>query len=234
MPAKYLALYGCPPDEPDAKKRFRAVLTALDDAVGRVLAAVDELKLHGRTLVLCISDNGAFMLPGRGLEVQSNAPFRDGGVTAYEGGIRVPAIVRWPGRIKPGAVCHEMLSSLDVLPLALAAAGAGLPKDRVMDGRDPIRTLAGEAPSPHKALHWVWNQGRKEQWHALREGNWKLIRRADDEPWQLYDLGNDPGEIHDLAKEHAKRVITLAEEFQHWQSSVAGDPTRGTGTRKEK
>jgi len=179
VPAKYLALYGCPPDEPDQQKRFRAVLTAPDDAIGRVLRAVDDLKARQRTIVLFISDNGAFMLPGRGLEVQSNKPLRDGGVTTYEGGVRVPASVRWPGRLKPGAVCREMLSSLDVLPMVVAAAGGNLPTDRVFDGRDPTATLAGEAPSPHKQLHWVWNQGRKQQWRAMRDGHYKIVRRAD-------------------------------------------------------
>jgi arylsulfatase A-like enzyme len=142
------------------------VLTALDDAVGRVLAAVDDLKQRERTLVFFISDNGAFMLPGRGLEVQSNQPLRAGGVTVYEGGVRVPALVRWPGRLRPGSVCREMVSSLDVLPTVLAAAGGELPPDRVLDGRNVLPTLAGQAPSPHDALYWVWNQGRNEQWRG--------------------------------------------------------------------
>ncbi len=215
VPAKYLALYGCPPDETDQRKRFRAVLTALDDAIGRVLKTVDE-----HTLVICISDNGAFMLKDRGLEVQSNKPLRDGGVTTYEGGIRVSAIVRWPGRLKPGTICRAMLSSLDVLPLIVAAAGGELPTDRVIDGRDPIKTLAGEAPSPHAALHWVWKQGKKQQWQAMREGNYKLVRRADNEPWELYDLSVDVGESQDLAKQKPEMVTALAEKFQRWQTGL--------------
>jgi len=220
VPAKYLALYGCAPNEPDQQKRFRAVLTALDDAIGRVLAAVDELKLRERTLVWLISDNGAFMLPDRGLEVQSNKPLRDGGVTLYEGGIRVPAIARWPGRFKAGTVCREMLSSLDVLPMAVVAAGARLPDDRVFDGCDPTATLAGDTPSPHQALHWVWNQGRKQQWRAMREGRFKIVRRADSEPWQLYDLSADIGETKDLAKERPELVRALVAKFEQWQDTA--------------
>ena len=83
-----------------------------------------------------------------GLEVQSNAPLHNGGVTTYEGGIRVPALVRWPGHIKPGTVCREMLSSLDVLPMIVTAAGGKLPADRRLDGRDPTPALAGKAASP--------------------------------------------------------------------------------------
>ena len=231
VPSKFLARYGCPPDEPDQKKRFRAVLTALDDAIGRVLKAIDDLKLRERTLVLCISDNGAFMLKDRGLEVQSNAPLRDGGVTTCEGGVRVPAIVRWPDRIKPGTLCREMLSSLDVLPLAVAAAGGKLPTDRVIDGRDPLKTLAGVAPSPHETLHWIWNQGRNQQWQALRQGSFKLLRRAGTDPWQLYDLSRDLGETKDLAREKPEAVKALAKEFERWQESVRNDPTRSASLR---
>jgi len=231
-PDKYLALYGAAPDEADPKIRFRAVLTALDDAIGRVLKTVDDLGQRERTLVFCISDNGAFMFPNRGLEVQTNLPLRNGGVTTYEGGIRVPAIVRWPARFKPGTVCREMLSSLDVLPMILAAAGGTLPTDRVIDGRDPTATLAGEKPSPHEALHWVWNQGRREQWRGLRLGNHKLVRKTDSEPWQLYDLSSDLGETKDLATENPDLLKSLVARFDTWYASIQFDPTRSHSARQ--
>jgi arylsulfatase A len=231
-PDKYLALHGAGPDEADPKIRFRAVLTALDDAIGRVLKTIDDLGQRERTLVLCISDNGAFMFPNRGLEVQTNLPLRDGGVTTYEGGIRVPAIVRWPARFKPGNVCREMLSSLDVLPMILAAAGGALPTDRVIDGRDPTVTLAGEKPSPHESLHWVWNQGRREQWRGMRYGNWKIVRKADAEPWQLYDLASDIGESKDLATEKSDLLKSLVARFETWQATVQSDTSRSESARK--
>jgi arylsulfatase A-like enzyme len=234
VPARYLALYGSPPDEPNQQQRFRAVVTALDDAIGRVLAAVDELKLRDNSVVLLISDNGAFMLPGRGLEVQSNKPLREGGVTTYEGGVRVPAIVRWPGRIPPGSVCREPLSSLDVLPMMLAAAGGTPPGDRVLDGRDPTAVLAGQARSPHEALYWVWNQGRRQQWRAMRLGPYKLVRQADDAPWELYDLAEDLGETKDLAAERPGLVRELAQKFDRWQASIAADPARSRSLRPER
>jgi arylsulfatase A len=231
VPAKYLALYGCPPDEEHEQKRFRAVLTALDDAIGRVLKAVDELNQRARTLVLLISDNGAFMLKGRGLEVQSNAPLREGGVTTYEGGVRVPAMARWPGRIPPGSVCREMLSSLDVLPTVVAAAGGRLPGNLIFDGFDVAKVLAGQSKSPRKALHWVWNQGRNQQWRGMREGDHKIVRRADDEPWQLYDLGKDIGEATDLAKVNPDLAKELADKFERWHTGLKNDPTRSVSKR---
>lgn len=231
VPAKYLAQYGSPPDEPDQKIRFRAVLTALDDAIGRILTAVDAAGLREQTMILCISDNGAFMLKDRGLEVQSNRPLRDGGITTHEGGIRVPAIVRWPAKIKAGTVCQQMLSSLDVLPLALAVSGGDMPQDRVIDGKNPLHAMIGESPSSHTALHWVWNQGRNEQWRSIRDGNYKLTRRADTEPWQLYDLSKDISETHDLAEALPKKVSSMSENLSTWHKSVLDDPTRSHSLR---
>ena len=146
-PAKYFDLYGYRPDESDEKKRYRAVVTAVDAGIGRVLKQIDESGLTDKTLVIFYSDNGAFMLERRGLEVASNKPLRDGGVTLYEGGIRIPCVVRWPGRIQAGTVCREPLISLDFFMMSLKAAGAPLPDDRVIDGRDPTATLAGEVAS---------------------------------------------------------------------------------------
>jgi arylsulfatase A-like enzyme len=231
VPEKYLAMYGAAADEPDQQIRFRAVLTALDAAIGRILATVDELGLAERTIVWCISDNGAFMFPNRGLEVQSNRPLREGGVTTFEGGVRVPAIVRWPGRLKAGDVCREMLSSMDVLPMILAACGCALPADRPLDGRDPTAALAGEAPSPHDALYWVWNQGRREQWRGMRRGQYKLVRKTDAEPWQLYDLSRDVGESQDLAAERPELLQPLVARFEAWARAVESDATRSTSTR---
>ncbi len=231
-PAKYLAMYGSPPDEPDQRIRFKAVLTALDDAIGRVLSAVDDLGQRERTLVFCISDNGAFMFPDRGLEVQSNRPLRDGGVTTYEGGVRVPAIVRWPKRLRSGTVCREMLSSLDVLPTILTATGAAMPTDRVLDGCDQAATLAGEKPSPHKTLCWVWDQGRREQWRGIRHEQYKLVRQADDQPWQLYEFSRDVGESEDLASQRPDLVQSLVRRFDDWRRSVESDPTRSPSTKK--
>lgn len=231
-PAAALARHGCQADEPDQRKRFQAVLTALDDAVGRVLDTLDELGLRQRTLVAFISDNGAFMLPGRGLEVQSNAPLRGGGVTACEGGVRVPALFRWPGRLPAGAVNRVMLSSLDLVPLAVAVAGGTLPDGRVFDGRDPLPALQGKAASPHSALQWIWNQGRKEQWQGMREGDYKLLRATDSGPWQLFDLSQDVGEQTDLAASRPEKVKELVQHFDQWRAGIAADPSRSPSLRQ--
>jgi arylsulfatase A-like enzyme len=183
-----------------------------------VLDTVDDLRLRERTLVMLISDNGAFMLPRCGLEVASNAPLRDGGTTCYEGGVRVPAIFRWPGKIKPGTESPEMLSHLDVLPFCLAAAGLPLPKDRLLDGCDPLPTLTGKAKSPHKRL--AFNYGAAA---GLREGSLKLVRPNAKRPWELYDLDADPGESKNLASERPADVARLESAFQNWLADVKRD-----------
>ncbi len=218
VPAEHLAAYGWTADEPDEKRRYLAVLTALDAAIGRILDTLDTLRLRDRTLVALISDNGAFMLPGRGLEVASNAPLRSGGTTSYEGGVRVPAIFRLPGRIPAGSTVSAMLSQLDLVPLALGLAGLPPPADRILDGRDPLPTLAGRAPSPHARLAFAY-AGTS----GLREGPLKIVRPAAAAPWELYDLAVDPAESRDLAAARPADLARLAAAFDTWRDSARKD-----------
>lgn len=217
-PAAAFARYGWTADEPDEQRRYRAVLTALDDAVGRVLDEIDSLRLRERTLVLLVSDNGAFMLPGRGLEVASNFPLRSGGTTSYEGGTRVPALFRWPGRIPAGRDVRAMLTQMDVLPLCLAAAG--LPRDtgRILDGRDPLPALVSGTRSPHARLGFGYAKSA-----AYREGDLKIVRAAPDQPWELFDLAADLGERRDLASERPADLARLAAARETWLQDVLRD-----------
>lgn len=155
------------------------------------------------------------MTPGHGLEVASNAPLRDGGATCWEGGIRVPGMVRWPGRIPAGRICTELLSSLDLLPLILSVSGASAPQNVVLDGRDPLAVLEGKGRSPHEALCFEYRR-----YQAIRSSNWKLLRAAADQPWQLFDLGRDIGETADVAKQYPEVASSLASQFETWRKSV--------------
>lgn len=206
------------PDNRTEKRRYLALLTALDDAVGRVLDTLDAAGLRENTLVLFLSDMGAVLLPGCGLGVASNAPFRDGAPTVYEGGVRVPALVRWPGKIQAGTECREVLSQLDVLPLCLAAAGLKPPPDRVLDGVDPLPALAGRAKSPHECLAFAYGSG-----NALRAGSLKIVRTSPTKPWELYDLQADPGETKNLADARPDDLALLKEKFEAWLADVTRD-----------
>ncbi|MBN2316969.1 MAG: sulfatase-like hydrolase/transferase [Sedimentisphaerales bacterium] len=217
-PDEAFARYGYSPDTLDERKRYQAVVTALDDGVGRVLDQIDRLNLTKKTIVIVLSDNGAFMLPARGMECASNAPLRAGGVTLWEGGIRVPCIVRWPGRIRPGTLCREPLTSMDFMPMALRAAGLSLPSDRVLDGKDPTETLAGKAPSPHKYLYWRW--GSKSA--GIRMGRYKLLReqQSTNQDWQLFDLQTDIGETANLVSAKPELVEHLKIEYERWEKEA--------------
>jgi len=93
--------------------------------------------------------------------------------------------------------------------------------------------LQGKAASPHRALYWVWNQGKNQQWQAMREGTYKLLRSAADAPWELYDLAQDIGEQRDLAASRPATVKELAQHFDQWRAEVGSDPTRSTSLRKK-
>lgn len=210
--------YGYSPETLDERQRYRAVLTALDDGIGRVLDKLDRSNLTDKTIVILLSDNGAFLIPARGMECASNYPLRAGGTTLWEGGIRVPCIIRWPGRIKPETVCREPLVSMDFVPMALRAAGLDLPTDRYLDGKDPTATLAGESPSPHKYLYWRWGPNSA----AIRMGRYKLTRekQSTNQDWQLFDLEADIGETANLRAAKPKLAERLIAEYERWEKDA--------------
>ncbi|MGH7200505.1 MAG: sulfatase-like hydrolase/transferase [Planctomycetaceae bacterium] len=208
--------YGYDPATQDETQRYHVVVTALDAAIGRVLDQLDALDLTRRTLVIFYSDNGAFMLENRGLEVASNGPLREGGVTLWEGGIRVPCVIRQPGVLPAGTVCRGPFFSCDFLPLILAAVGGALPEDRILDGRDPTELLAGKSSSPHEALYFEFRKSS-----AVRSGRYKLLRTTPEGPWMLFDLESDIGETRDIAGEHPEIVARMTRQFEQWRREVA-------------
>jgi arylsulfatase A-like enzyme len=192
------------------RRVFAAMLANLDDGVGRVLASLRTHGLEERTLVFLISDNGG---PTAEL-TSSNEPLRGGKGTMYEGGIRVPFLVQWKGRLPAGQVNRLPIISLDVFATVSAAAGLRLPASRTMDGASLLPCLAGSAAKPpHETLYW--RMGRVA---ALRHHNWKLVifqpRDAAARRIELYDLDRDPGEKSDLAKERPDELRKL---FTIWQ-----------------
>ncbi len=207
--------YNLSPDDKDPKKRFNAVVTAIDMAVGRVLDTLDSLGISDNTFIFFYSDNGAFY-PYIDTNVQSNAPFRGAGITLWEGGIRVPAMARWPGKIKEGSVIDTRLWSLDLLPAIVRLAGARLPSDRFIDGKDPLPVLTGQTShSPHAALFFEFRN-----YAALHWGNWKIIRENPDGAWQLYNLKDDPAEAVDMAEKRPDLVRRLGPVFNLHKAEI--------------
>jgi arylsulfatase A-like enzyme len=207
-------VYGLSPSETDPKKRYDAVVTALDRAIGRVLDALDAAGVAESTFLFFMSDNGGFRLDREGLDIASNVPLRHGGVTCWEGGLRVAAMARWPGKIQAGSVISEPFWSPDILVACAELAGARLPDDRPHDGKNPLPLLTQGAPSPHESFFFVF---RKHA--ALRKGDWKIVREKPDQPWQLFNLANDLAESHNLAPEQPEQVARLKAVFADWEKS---------------
>jgi arylsulfatase A-like enzyme len=214
-PDRSFAAYGMSPDETDPKRRYDAVVTALDEAIGRVLDAVDEAGVAKQTFIFFYSDNGAFRLGRKGLDVGVNDPLRHGGVTCWEGGLRVAALARWPGKIEAGTVVSQPLWSPDLMIACAQLSGASLPNDRVLDGKNPLPVLFDGAVSPHESFFFIYRTHA-----ALRHGDWKIVREKPNEPWQLFDLAADLGEKHNLAGDHPERVATLDLAFKKWRDSA--------------
>lgn len=189
---------------------YLAMLGSMDQAIGRVLDALKRTGADDNTLIIFFSDNG-----GAKKNFADNGVLREYKQTVYEGGIRVPFIVRWPGKLPKAAVCNEPVISLDVLPTICAAAGVQLPADRAYDGKNMLGALRGQAKEPlHKVLFWY---DGADQW-AVRTGKWKLLSRNGSS--ELYDLDADIGEKHNLATEQPQVVNRLKALYDNWQSQL--------------
>jgi arylsulfatase A-like enzyme len=194
----------------DVFNAYKATIEQIDDSVGQVLAALKEAGVDKNTLVIFTSDNGPWL--SKKHHAGSALPLRDGKFTTYEGGMREPCIMRWPGRIPAGKVCSEICGTIDVLPTFARLAGAAVPSDRVIDGKNIWPLMAGRsgAKSPHKAYFYY----KGTTLEAVRKGKWKLRRSK--KKIELYDLDTDISEKNNLAEDHpdiVERLTTTMEKF---------------------
>jgi arylsulfatase A-like enzyme len=187
-----------------------AMIMALDDAIGRVLAALRESGREEDTLVIFLSDNGAALIKNSAENGGSNTPLRGSKLQLWEGGIRVPFFTAWKGRIAAGGVTKDPVSSLDILPTALAAAGVPVQPEWKLDGVNLLPWLEGRSAAPARAaLHWKFGANQR----AIRAGDMKFVQVAKDRG--LYNVRQDISESEDRA---ALRP-TLAKELEtHWQT----------------
>jgi arylsulfatase A-like enzyme len=207
---------------------YAAVVEALDDSVGKVLARLETLKLADRTIVLFTSDNGGLHVPElRDDAPTHNTPYRAGKGFLYEGGLRVPLIVRWPGKVKAGAVSHTPVVNTDLLPTVCDLAGVKAPGG--LDGVSFAKLLLGQGEQASRTLFWHFphynNQGGRPG-GAVRAGDWKLVEYYDTDRAELYHLAGDPGEEKDLAGREPKRVAALRAKLAAWRRSVGAQGNR--------
>lgn len=218
--------YGLSPDEADSRQRYNAVVTAMDIAVGRVMETLDTLDVADNTFVFFYSDNGGFGPPVEAGD-QTNTPLRGYGNTYWEGGIRVPAYARWPGKIEANSVIDAPLWSGDLFVATARLAGAELPQDRIIDGKDPLPVLTGQTVnSPHSILYW----GEYRNHQALHRQGWKIVREDPDDPWQLFNLQEDISESNNLASERPELVQRLSRSFSEKQEEIITDLQREADT----
>ncbi len=195
----------------ETRRDYYAMTSALDDGVGSIVAAIEKHKLTRDTLVIFLNDNGGPLYTG----VQSNKPLKLGKLFLFEGGIRVPMVLKWPAVISSNQVFGGMTSSLDVFPTVCAASGIKLPQDIRLDGVDLTPFASGQAlGSPHHTL--FWSNGPNK---AVRHHQWKLVKSGEAK-W-LYDLSVDIGEKNNLIDSHAERLRELESLLDDWQQEMS-------------
>ena len=198
---------------------YGAAVACVDWALAVLLHELRTLGLEDDTIVIFTSDNGS-----RGVDGGSNAPLRGAKTTTWEGGVRVPCIVRWPGTIAPGRTTSELATAMDLYPTLASACGATIPADRTIDGRDISPILRDDAAtSPHVAIFHYW----MDQLEAVRAGRWKVhYAKHGVERTELYDLDADPGETTDVAADHPEVLAELAVHAEAARASL-GDRLQG-------
>ncbi len=198
------------------------VMMEIDWSCGQIVAKLKDLGLDENTLVVYTSDNGPWL--GYGIDGGSAGPFREGKGSTWEGGMRVPGIFWWPGKIPGGRRTEAVAGNIDILPTVAGLSGAKLPMDRILDGRDLWPLLSGKTnTSPHKFFHYFGGGrvGGAANYRGIRDARWKLLVKPAGQgrvaPKELYDLGADPSEKFDRLKHHpdvAERLMNEVERFR--------------------
>jgi len=217
------------------RRTYAAMTLAMDEAVGQVLDKLRAEKLEEDTLLFFFSDNGGPTMPGTTINGSRNTPLRGSKRTTLEGGIRVPFVVSWKGKLPAGKVYEQPIIQLDLLPTALAAAGVEAKAEWKLDGVNLLPYLEGKNSStPHDTLYWRFGEQM-----AIRQGDWKLVRYdpvADGQakgkatPLKLYNLSKDIGEADDLAATQPDKLKELETVWQKWNAQLAR-PLWGAGSK---
>lgn len=210
-PEKYLSRF--PNIKEPRLKRLAAMLSAMDDGVGDILETLRKYGIEENTLVIFHSDNGA---PNRKF-FKDNGPLRGYKGQVFEGGIRIPFMIQWKDHLKAGVVSDDLISSLDVLPTAVEAAGGKVLPEWQLDGKNLMPYLIDQDSSaPHDTLYW-----RMEGHWAIRKGDWKLVRQEEGKKPSLFNIAEDIGEENDLAAEMPDMVRQLQIAYDSWDAEMA-------------
>ncbi len=238
-PESYLVRFAGMQDP--GRRIYAAMVAALDDTIGRVLARLRRQGLEENTIVVFLSDNGG----PTAVTGASNAPLRGVKGDTLEGGIRVPFAMQWKGVIPAGQTIDAPVSSLDLLPTAIAAAGAEIPADAAFDGINLLPLLTGRAKPEPRTLTWRFTHPpQKPEMHvwAVRQGNWKLVKEnirteqrsfTGESKTGLYQLGEDVAENNDLSGQRAEKRRELQTAYDAWKASLPAPLTEGKASAKQ-
>jgi len=219
-----LGLY---PSGPAEERKFRAVLDEYDRQMGRLFAGLKELGIDDKTLVVFTSDNG----PLPSFRGSRSGGLRGSKLSLYEGGIRMPFIVRWTGHVPAGQLDEEtVIAGTDLFASLCAIAGVPLPKGISMDGEDLSKALMGNPSTRSQPLFWEYgrntnafafpNGADRSPNVAMREGDWKLLLNADESDVQLYNLKKDPREGKNAAEENPELAKSMKQKALEWRNSL--------------
>ncbi|MCB9927161.1 MAG: sulfatase [Planctomycetaceae bacterium] len=220
--------------------QFAAMVESVDESVGRVRDKLKSLGLDRNTIIILTSDNGGMaaanfgqpnrVIPAKNLDVAystSNTPLRGAKGWLYEGGIRVPLIIKWPGHGKADAVCDAPVISTDFYPTILDMIGVDLKPEHHADGLSLTPLLHGTARLDRDALYWHFphysNHGMQSPGGAIRSGKYKLLEYFEHGTYQLFDIDADPGEQHDLSDSHADIAKQLLEKLHQWRTTLGAE-----------
>lgn len=202
---------------------YAAMIASLDESVARLQTKLEELGLAERTVIVFTSDNGGLIAGGR-QQVTVNVPLRAGKGSAYEGGVRVPLIVKWPGVTKAGAVCEAPVMSIDFLPTLLEIAGIEIASSETIDGRSFAAALRNpQAKIEREALYWHYphyHPGGATPYGAVRAGDLRLVEFYEDDRVELYNLRDDLSESQDLASAMPERAAELRRMLHDWRTHL--------------
>lgn len=227
-PDKYLERF--PAISDPARRTYAAMLSAMDDGIGKVIKTIKDQGLERDTLIVFLNDNGGPTMQGTAVNASSNAPLKGSKRQTWEGGIRVAFMAAWKGRLPQGRVEKKPVIQLDIMPTVLAAAGVKVKGEWRLDGADLLPLMSGKSSkAPHSVLYW-----RLGEQMAIRKGNWKLVKSSggrlfdvdhavpyDISQAGLYDLKSDISEAKNVAGANPKIVSELARLWEHWNSSLS-------------
>lgn len=189
---------------------YAAMMVSMDNAIGQIMQALDDKNIANNTVVIFTSDNGGERFSDMGI-------YRGKKMELWEGGIRVPAFVRWPGKIQPNTVCEQVAITMDWTKTILSIAGADKRSSVQMDGIDLTPVLTGKAKESNRTLYWRIFQ--RNQHKAMRDGKWKYIKDEKGTEY-LFDLSLDPSEKNDLKTKQTKVFNQLREKYRLWEATV--------------